>query len=885
MFVIILGLQSAGKTFAKAVGEHVVGDEHSESGPLPSKKHVIHFPESFRGVRKTFLKAARRVNSYTGGREKIHVVKYYYPRGAKHRARFSKPPQRATLVELETATKEQIEKITGAPFDCNNVCDILFAYSNKKGESTGFPFDKGTCFLGFQGPALFRKLLVVDASRDNDLKRDWNDLISAGMHVTSFDGTLSSARSALHLHHTWDKPPPTSELQSIPMIPNHLSTTLSLDNGPQAAYQAQALAVGRHADQAIVLLVGHSGHGKSKTINRLLGQDLLPIGKSTLGSTTKVIQRVKLPAHSSNTGVTVTIAFDDTPGFEDTTHSDRDANASLMRRYTQLCFSRGSHRTYPNVILLVASWDSITPDAHNEPQHFTSALGKSMYNLSLSDLIDHSRTNVVVVVTKSMSSWNQFDDFETTAKKNNQWNIEAGRRMGIITDLQRKVFPKLAAWRTVFVENGGGRDMRMKYPKMPNGELSHQNLFQAIRGVIEAPGPDGTCDLAGMHALDVLTGAGASNLASQADIEILVRNSLESALDSDPVFTNPHPPSYQRRVQELSDTYLGVTYDPIHRSFGRTCVLDLAPSAIKFEKGPPQQPEDFMQTTAETRQEQGDRPDGDGLKATYSSSSGFQSAESRKSESYIFRHLVEVATINSPPSGLQLSTEMRRLIERLPPWSLESQQQYDEFFANHGTHVVKSLALGGVLRVLVDSASRVTKEYQSTVKRDKGDTTSSKSTHTRNVMIFRDGGAPVAAELTRVLEDYFTQNSRSPSHWQGIRTEWINSLEKDPVFCPDDPKTQYEFLYNLQGLDEQQRYNLRQASKSYLAPLDHKFEASPTPRVSHDSKSALPRKSNLRGVRQMLSRMFNAAMAMLTGSHSQVAANCRGYRSTHPMRA
>jgi GTP-binding protein EngB required for normal cell division len=46
----------------------------------------------------------------------------------------------------------------------------------------------------------------------------------------------------------------------------------------------------RHSDQVIFLLAGHSGHGKSRTINRLIGQDLLPMGRTTLGSTTKVYQ-------------------------------------------------------------------------------------------------------------------------------------------------------------------------------------------------------------------------------------------------------------------------------------------------------------------------------------------------------------------------------------------------------------------------------------------------------------------------------------------------------------------------------------------------------------------------------------------------------------------
>jgi predicted GTPase len=56
-------------------------------------------------------------------------------------------------------------------------------------------------------------------------------------------------------------------------------------------YQDWARQTGRHYDQAIILLIGHSGHGKSKTINRLVGHDLLEVGQvHKLGSTTKVRQ-------------------------------------------------------------------------------------------------------------------------------------------------------------------------------------------------------------------------------------------------------------------------------------------------------------------------------------------------------------------------------------------------------------------------------------------------------------------------------------------------------------------------------------------------------------------------------------------------------------------
>ncbi|KAF9059381.1 hypothetical protein BDP27DRAFT_506322 [Rhodocollybia butyracea] len=148
-----------------------------------------------------------------------------------------------------------------------------------------------------------------------------------------------------------------------------------------------------------------------------------------------------------------------------------------------------------------------------------------MYNLGCSGLVDHERTNVIVVVTKSISSWHEFDDFTSSIverKAQTRWQIEAYKRELIIADLQLELFPRIAPWPIVFVENGSEIDVDTPYPLLPNGELSHQNLFDAIRRVIEHP--HGTSDLAGMHVLDALSGPKRAplHLPSNPETEILV---------------------------------------------------------------------------------------------------------------------------------------------------------------------------------------------------------------------------------------------------------------------------------------------------------------------------------------------------------------------------
>ncbi|KAK7017747.1 hypothetical protein R3P38DRAFT_2784689 [Favolaschia claudopus] len=226
-------------------------------------------------------------------------------------------------------------------------------------------------------------------------------------------------------------------------------------------YDESAAELRRHSREAVILLVGHSGHGKSTTINRLVGQKLLEVGRSASGSTTKVldnilvstpfqysyglqcIQRVEVMHKNKHSGITVNVAFDDTPGDEDTVHFDGAVNSHLMAVYKDQYFSHSKtttgSETYPNVILLVVAWDSIREDAQNSPNQFTSAAGRSMHSLFLSGLVDPIRPNVVVVVTKSMSFWHDFDDIGEADAQRAEWMVEADTRKDIIRGLQRKV--------------------------------------------------------------------------------------------------------------------------------------------------------------------------------------------------------------------------------------------------------------------------------------------------------------------------------------------------------------------------------------------------------------------------------------------------------------
>ena len=158
-------------------------------------------------------------------------------------------------------------------------------------------------------------------------------------------------------------------------------------------------------------------------------------------------------------------------------------------------------KTYPNLVVLVASWDSVKMD-DNEPVDFTSSIGKTMYYLTNTDLVDHLHQNVVVVVTKALTFWSDYDDFDSEEEKGKQWQRDADEKSRIINDLRSKTFSSSSTWPVVFVENGGGNKILQRHRTLPNGELSHQNLFEAIAGIVTQ-----AQDLVGIQALRFVTGA------------------------------------------------------------------------------------------------------------------------------------------------------------------------------------------------------------------------------------------------------------------------------------------------------------------------------------------------------------------------------------------
>ncbi|KAF7362752.1 hypothetical protein MVEN_00624700 [Mycena venus] len=368
----------------------------------------------------------------------------------------------------------------------------------------------------------------------------------------------------------------------------------------------------------------------------------------------------------------------------------------------------------------------------------------------------------------------------------------------------------------------------------------------------------------------------------------------ESHNVSETPFLNSQPSSPPRRVQELADSYLGFTYNPILGTFGRSRVLSLDPlKELQFSSGPDSQVEQFTHVR-DVRHEYElaacllrcdfDIPDVAGLSVSYATSSTFKASWTSDSQLYMAQHVTATARVSTLTP--RLSQEMIDLIEKLPPWSESSdnsKQQYNEFFRSHGTHVMLRLALGGNLRVIINDLQNVEDRGRRggaragagapalsrffkigiiglCVRNHEG----SDRRGRQYITILRDGGGAVAGELTRTLENHFKQcspSSEAQHSWPGpeVREKWIQALEMKPTLIPDNKYTDYEWLYALGGLSEVQKDNLRLASQFYLT-MGHK-EMSPTEAPSNENPGGPvgePRERNPLGVRQKIRKFFSS---------------------------
>jgi hypothetical protein len=482
--------------------------------------------------------------------------------------------------------------------------------------------------------------------------------------------------------------------------------------------------------------------------------------------------------------------------------------------------------------------------------------------LNGSGLIDHIHPNVIVVVTKSLSSLIDYEDCDSEEDESNQWQQDAAAKTCIINNLRSERFPSSPSWPVVFIENGGGQEILREYRILPNGERSHQNLFDAIFTLFDGTG-GGEKDLVGLHALRVLTGD----------------NSVVRGLKSTPVESLLHfddntsiPVDHQHHFHQLAKAHLGVSYNPIYKSFGRVPVITMNDSHIDIRTFASRGVDEITHFNrleeSEYAHESQLRLDfsipqacGVGFGHTSHASAGFVRASVAQTFKATKRTAVASLSILTPT----LSNDICRVIDRLPPWNDPSdlvKGKYIEFFGVYGTHINVKAALGGVLRILVQCGSTgdenlllkalqtsadvplasqvgvMAEVFASRHRKKFKNRSSAKSL----ITVDRVGGeiddAQLTATLNKLFSCFYNPILETPpiQGWVDIRTRWINSLKTDPAFCASDSETQYLWLSDCGGLADSQKRDLRSAINWYLR-TSRGQDPSPTESLRNGNKN------------------------------------------------
>ena len=299
-------------------------------------------------------------------------------------------------------------------------------------------------------------------------------------------------------------------------------------------YPLNSLKIGRPLNTVMIFMAGQSGSGKSTTINKLFEDDLCKTSSSTSGTHEVTEYRKLLDVKNEQFPLQGYLSFVDAPGTHDVYAVKDTENIKTIKRFRKenyalkkipraksndlfksMALNIRKH-VYPNLILLTFN------ATDNRIEGPDSKFAQTLKVIKETGLFDKKRNNLIVVVTHSMSLGIMTEEYiaETTKLKKLLKRIVCN--LLNLTDV-----------RIVFIENKPEKYKSKKeagndFHRLPDGDLSHWNLFQAITDQFQ-----GSCDSFGLLLTGYYFGCDVPEKNQKAEVCSTYSFNADEYLESD----------------------------------------------------------------------------------------------------------------------------------------------------------------------------------------------------------------------------------------------------------------------------------------------------------------------------------------------------------------
>ena len=250
-----------------------------------------------------------------------------------------------------------------------------------------------------------------------------------------------------------------------------------------------SLKFGTPLDTVMIVMAGGTGMGKSTTVNRLFDDDDLCHTDPGMSRTQHVTECTKyLNIVNETFPLKAHLSLFDVPGIPDDARSEDPKKLKTIQefrnKYGKLMERRGClpsfvrREVFPNLVLLTFQADD--PRILGE----TSKFKESLKALRDTKLVDLRYVNLIVVGTHAMALGSRKEYYEKKA------NAVRQRVTLVVQEVLRIERVKI-----VFIENDLGcfpndKEEGCDFYSLPNGELSHYNLFEAMKDLFKKNNDD-----------------------------------------------------------------------------------------------------------------------------------------------------------------------------------------------------------------------------------------------------------------------------------------------------------------------------------------------------------------------------------------------------------